>query len=178
MKVKIADYLINYIADLGVDKAFIVYGAANGDIVDAFTRTNKIQYVAVMHEQAGGFAAEGYAKVKGKKIPGVALATSGPGGMNFVTSIGNCYYDSVPAIFLTGQIKSQFLKPDPSIRQVGLRPAGSDASPRRGCQRPLNSRITGTSPRWTTYVGRATAGAVGIDVDVACGCCWALLPGG
>ena len=120
MKIKIADYLINYIADLGVDKAFIVYGAANGDIVDAFTRTNKIQYVAVMHEQAGGFAAEGYAKVKGKKIPGVALATSGPGGMNFVTSIGNCYYDSVPAIFLTGQIKSQFLKPDPSIRQVGF----------------------------------------------------------
>ena len=120
MKIKIADYLINYIADLGVDKAFIVYGAANGDIVDAFTRTNKIQYVAVMHEQAGGFAAEGYAKVKGKKIPGVALATSGPGGMNFVTSIGNCYYDSAPAIFLTGQIKSQFLKPDPSIRQVGF----------------------------------------------------------
>jgi acetolactate synthase I/II/III large subunit len=120
MKIKLADYLINYIAELGVEKAFIVYGAANGDIVDAFTRTKKIEYVAVMHEQAGGFAAEGYAKVKGKKIPGVAIATSGPGGMNFVTAIGNCYYDSVPTIFLTGQIKSQFLKPDPSIRQVGF----------------------------------------------------------
>ena len=120
MKIKLADYVINYFADLGVDKAFIVYGAANGDIVDAFTRTNKIQYVAVMHEQAGGFAAEGFAKVREKKIPGLALATSGPGGMNFVTPIGNCYYDSVPAIFITGQIKSQFLKPDPSIRQVGF----------------------------------------------------------
>ena len=120
MKIKLADYLINYIADLGVEKAFIVYGAANGDIVDAFTRTKKIEYVAVMHEQAGGFAAEGYAKVKGKKIPGVAIATSGPGGMNFVTAMGNCYYDSVPTIFLTGQIKSEFLKPDPSIRQVGF----------------------------------------------------------
>jgi acetolactate synthase I/II/III large subunit len=120
MKQKLADYLIDYLGELGVDKAFIVYGAANGDIVDAFTRTNKIQYVAVMHEQAGGFAAEGYAKVKEKKIPGVALATSGPGGMNFVTAIGNCYYDSVPVIFITGQIKSEFLKPDPSIRQVGF----------------------------------------------------------
>ena len=66
MKIKLADYVINYFADLGVDKAFIVYGAANGDIVDAFTRTNKIQYVAVMHEQAGGFAAEGFAKVREK----------------------------------------------------------------------------------------------------------------
>ena len=46
------------------------------------------------------------------------LAISGSGGMNFVTSIGNCYYDSVSAI-LTGQIKSQ-PKPDPSIRQVGF----------------------------------------------------------
>ena len=57
-------------------------------------------------------------KLKEKKSR-VALATSGPGGMNFVTSIGNCYYDSAPAI-LNFQTKSQLLKPDPSIRQVGF----------------------------------------------------------
>jgi len=119
-KIKLADYVINYLADLGIDKAFIVYGAANGDLVDAFTRTKNIEYVSVMHEQAGGFAAEGYAKVRERKTPGVAIATSGPGGMNFLTPIGNCYYDSVPVIFITGQIKSAFLKPDPSIRQVGF----------------------------------------------------------
>lgn len=96
----------------------MVYGAANGDLVDAFTRTDKTQYVAVMHEQAGGFAAEGYAKIKGK--PGVAIATSGPGGMNFVTPMGNCFYDSVSCLFITGQINSRFLRPDPSIRQVGF----------------------------------------------------------
>ena len=67
-----------------------------------------------MHEQGGGFAAEVYAKVSGK--PGVAIATSGPGGMNLLTSMGNCFYDSVPCIFITGQINSQFLRPDPSIR--------------------------------------------------------------
>ena len=49
-----------------------------------------------MHEQAGGFAAEGYAKKE--KIPGVALATSGPGGMNFAP-IGNCYHDPVLKFF-------------------------------------------------------------------------------
>src|SRR3989344_5511455 len=115
---KVADFIINHLADRGIDKIFVVYGAANGDLIDAFARTNKTRYVAVMHEQAGGFAAEGYAKVSGK--PGVAIATSGPGGINLVTPIGNCYYDSVACLFITGQINSQFLRPDPSIRQVGF----------------------------------------------------------
>jgi acetolactate synthase-1/2/3 large subunit len=106
------------LADYGIREMFVVYGSANGDIIDAFTRTNKTRYVAVMHEQGGGFAAEGYAKISGK--PGVAIATSGPGGMNLVTPIGNCFYDSVPSLFITGQVNSQFLRPDPSIRQIGF----------------------------------------------------------
>lgn len=115
---KVADFVIQHLADQGIDKMFVVYGAANGELIDAFTRTNKTQYVAVMHEQAGGFAAEGYAKVTGR--PGVAIATSGPGGMNLLTAMGNCYYDSVPCLFITGQINSRFLRSDPSIRQVGF----------------------------------------------------------
>jgi acetolactate synthase I/II/III large subunit len=116
--IKVADYIIHTLAERGIDKMFVVYGAANGDLIDAFTRTAATEYVAVMHEQAGGFAAEAYAKVKG--VPGVAIATSGPGGMNLLTSMGNCFYDSVPCVFLTGQINSRFLRPDPSIRQVGF----------------------------------------------------------
>ena len=119
-KIKLADYVIDFYSSIGVDKIFVVYGAANGDLIDAFTRNRKTKYVAVMHEQAGGFAVEGYSKVKELGIPGVAIATSGPGGMNFVTSIGNCFYDSVPTIFITGQIKTQFLRSDKSIRQVGF----------------------------------------------------------
>jgi acetolactate synthase-1/2/3 large subunit len=115
---KVADYVIKYLADQGTDKMFVVYGAANGDLIDAFTRIKNTEYVAVMHEQAGGFAAEGYAKIKEK--PGVAIATSGPGGQNLLTCMGNCFYDSTPAIFITGQIHSQFLRPDESIRQVGF----------------------------------------------------------
>src|SRR3990167_10513664 len=115
---KLADYVINTLADLGIDRIFLVYGSACGHLVDAFTRTDKTRYVAVMHEQAASFMAEGWSKVKGK--PGVAIATSGPGGMNLVTGIGNCFYDSVPCLFLTGQINSRFLRPDPSIRQIGF----------------------------------------------------------
>ena len=61
---KLADYVIHTLGDYGIDEMFVVYGAANGDLIDAFTRTEKTRYVAVMHEQAGGFAAEGYAKIK------------------------------------------------------------------------------------------------------------------
>lgn len=116
--IKVADFIINTLAERSIDKMFVVYGAANGDLIDAFTRTAATKYVAVMHEQAGGFAAEGYAKVTGR--PGVAIATSGPGGMNLLTSMGNCFYDSIPCVFLTGQINSRFLRPDPSIRQIGF----------------------------------------------------------
>jgi len=119
--VRLADYIIQTLARHGIDKVFVVYGAANGDLIDAFTKTNQTEYVAVMHEQAGGFAAEGYAKISGKI--GVSIATSGPGGMNLLTPMGNCFYDSTPCLFLTGQIHSQFLRPDPSLRQVGFQEA-------------------------------------------------------
>ena len=115
---KLADYVVNFLADRGIDKVFVLYGAANGHLIDAFTRTNKTSYVATMHEQAAGFAAECWAKVK--DLPGVAMVTSGPGATNLVTSIANCFFDSVPSIFITGQVNSQFLRPDPDVRQVGF----------------------------------------------------------
>jgi acetolactate synthase-1/2/3 large subunit len=118
MKQKVADYIIQYLADLGIDKIFVVYGSANGDLIDAFVRVENTDYVCVMNEQGGGFAAEGYAKTSGKF--GVAIATSGPGATNFVTSIGNCFYDSVPCLFLTGQISTKFLRPSEEIRQIGF----------------------------------------------------------
>jgi len=120
-KIKVADYVINHLAEIGVSDVFVVYGAANGNLIDAFTRNDNIDYVATMHEQGAGFAAEGYAKVS--KNLGVAIATSGPGGMNLVTSMGNCFYDSVPCLFLTGQIKTRYMRPEKTIRQIGFQEA-------------------------------------------------------
>src|SRR3989344_8968594 len=113
---KLADYTIGFYADKGIKDIFEVYGSANADLIDAFTRNSNTRYISVMHEQAGGFAAEAYAKVTGK--PGVTIATSGPGGQNLVTPIANCYYDSVPCLFLTGQVN--VLRPDNSLRQLGF----------------------------------------------------------
>ena len=116
---KLADYVIDYLADLGIKHVFVVYGAAIGDLVDAFTKTDRIEYVCVMHEQAGAFAGETLTKVA-RDILGVTLVTSGPGGTNLLTGIANCWYDSIPNIYITGQIKSDFLRKDPAIRQVGF----------------------------------------------------------
>lgn len=119
MKMKVADYIIKRLEEAGIRECFVVYGAANGDLIDAFTRMEKIRYICTIHEQGAGFMAEGYAKASGNF--GVAIATSGPGGQNFVTSIANCYYDSVPCLFITGQVKTQFMRQaDSKIRQIGF----------------------------------------------------------
>ena len=115
----IADAILARLALEGIDTAFLVYGGAISELCDAFTRQDKIQYVCFMHEQSCGFAAEGYAKTKG--ISGLAIATSGPGGMNLVTAIGNCFFDSTPCIFITGQVATNLIKPDGSgLRQLGF----------------------------------------------------------
>jgi len=117
--VKAYDYIVWRLAREGIRKVFLVQGAANNDLIYALAdRAPEIDYVCTVHEQAAGFAAEGYAKVTGGL--GVALATSGPGGQNLLTCVANCYYDSVPVLFLTGQVNSRFLRPDPAIRQLGF----------------------------------------------------------
>ena len=58
----------------------------------------------------GGAAAEGYAKASGQV--GVALATSGPGATNLVTCIADAVMDSVPTVFLTGQVPPELIGAD------------------------------------------------------------------
>jgi acetolactate synthase-1/2/3 large subunit len=102
---------------LEVDTVFGVYGGAIAELWDAFTRQDKLKYVCPMHEQSASFMAEGYSKVHGF---GVAMSTSGPGGLNMVTGIANCFYDSTPCLFITGQVQTRFIKPSPEIRQLGF----------------------------------------------------------
>ena len=118
MAVKVADYILGRLAEEKVDTIFLVYGGAIGELVDAIGRQDKIKYVATMGEQCAGFAAEGYAKTRHHL--GVALATSGPGGGNLMTAIQNCYYDSVPVLFITGQVNTRFMRKDKSMRQLGF----------------------------------------------------------
>lgn len=117
---KVSDYIINELAKLNVKKVFTVYGGASAGLIDAFTRTSKIEYIVTSHEQIAGFAAEGYAKINGL---GAVIVTSGPGAQNLQTCISNCFYDSTPVVFLTGQCPLPFLSCNEKVRQIGFQEA-------------------------------------------------------
>src|ERR1700758_5140867 len=93
----------------GVDVVFGLPGGANLPTYDAFVNGG-IRHILVRHEAGGGHAAEGYAKATGKV--GVAFATSGPGATNLMTPICDAMMDSVPVVFITGQVRTELLGTD------------------------------------------------------------------
>jgi acetolactate synthase-1/2/3 large subunit len=93
----------------GVDTVFGLPGGANLPTYDALYDAG-IRHILCRHEQGAGHAAEGYAKASGKV--GVALATSGPGATNLVTAIADANLDSVPTVFITGQVRTELLGTD------------------------------------------------------------------
>lgn len=118
---KVTSYIAHFLKSKGIDTVFELQGGMITRIIDEIHKLGEIAIVSVHHEQAAAFAADAYARVK--NIPGVALATSGPGATNLITGIGNCYYDSVPAIFITGQVNLNEQKGDRPIRQLGFQEA-------------------------------------------------------
>ncbi len=115
---KLSDYVIDFIIKQGVSHIFEFVGGAIVHLLDSTYEREDIECVSVHHEQAGAFAAEAYARVNGKL--GVAMATSGPGALNMLTGIGSCYFDSVPCLFITGQVNTYEYKFDSPVRQIGF----------------------------------------------------------
>jgi acetolactate synthase I/II/III large subunit len=103
------DALMECLKAEGVDVVFGLPGGANLPTYDAFYDAG-IRHILVRHEAGGGHAAEGYAKSTGKV--GVSLGTSGPGATNLVTPICDAMMDSVPVVFLTGQVRTELLGTD------------------------------------------------------------------
>ncbi|HXW59623.1 MAG TPA: biosynthetic-type acetolactate synthase large subunit [Solirubrobacteraceae bacterium] len=103
------DALMECLKAEGVDVVFGLPGGANLPTYDAFVDAG-IRHILVRHEAGGGHAAEGYAKASGKV--GVAFATSGPGATNLITPICDAMMDSVPVVFITGQVRTELLGTD------------------------------------------------------------------
>jgi acetolactate synthase-1/2/3 large subunit len=103
------DALMECLKAEGVDVVFGLPGGANLPTYDAFYDAG-IRHILVRHEAGGGHAAEGYAKATGKV--GVSLGTSGPGATNLVTPICDAMMDSVPVVFLTGQVRTDLIGTD------------------------------------------------------------------
>jgi acetolactate synthase-1/2/3 large subunit len=103
------DALMECLKAEGVDVVFGLPGGANLPTYDAFV-DGGIRHILVRHEAGGGHAAEGYAKATGRV--GVAFATSGPGATNLTTPICDAMMDSVPVVFITGQVRTELLGTD------------------------------------------------------------------
>jgi acetolactate synthase I/II/III large subunit len=104
-----ADALWKALEAEGVEHVFGIPGGANLPTYDALY-DSKITHIQARHEQGAGHAAEGYAKASGRV--GVALATSGPGATNLVTAITDAMMDSVPTVFITGQVRTDLIGTD------------------------------------------------------------------
>lgn len=115
---KVSDFIAEFIEKKGISSVFELSGGMITHILDSLHQKTKVNIVTMHHEQSAAFAAEGFARISG--LPGIALATSGPGATNLLTGIGSCYFDSTPAIFITGQVNRHELKGDSSLRQLGF----------------------------------------------------------
>jgi acetolactate synthase-1/2/3 large subunit len=113
---RVADYIFNSLADYGVRHVFLVVGGGAMYLNDALKKEKRIRYVCFHHEQACAMAAEGYARTSGKLA--VVCVTSGPGGTNTLTGLIGQWLDSVPVLYLSGQVKQETLKSD-GLRQLG-----------------------------------------------------------
>ncbi|KAI3785871.1 hypothetical protein L1987_44997 [Smallanthus sonchifolius] len=105
-----ADVLVEALEREGVTDVFAYPGGASMEIHQALTRSNTIRNVLPRHEQGGVFAAEGYARASG--LPGVCIATSGPGATNLVSGLADALLDSVPMVAITGQVPRRMIGTD------------------------------------------------------------------
>ncbi len=114
----LADCIARFIAEKNTPAVFQLSGGMIAFIIDAIGRLGKTPIINTRHEQAAGFAAEGSARIS--RIPGFAMGTSGPGATNLITPIASSYFDSIPVVYITGQVNQKELRTNPSQRQNGF----------------------------------------------------------
>ncbi|MFK3792773.1 thiamine pyrophosphate-binding protein [Pseudomonas piscis] len=124
---KASDAVAKVLADNNVLYGFELIGGMITHLVDSINLLGKTKLVSMHHEQGAAFAASAVSRATHHKTLGVALATSGPGATNLITGIADCWLDSHPCIFLTGQVNTSELKGNRDIRQQGFQELDSVA---------------------------------------------------
>lgn len=115
---KLSDFIAEFLSEYGCTHVFGYPGGAITHMIDSLYNNKDICFISTYHEQAAAFAAEGYARIKNDI--GVAIATSGPGATNLITGIGSSFFDSIPVLYITGQVNTYEYKSDLKIRQLGF----------------------------------------------------------
>ncbi len=117
---KASDAVAKFLAAHHIHYCFELVGGMITHLLDSLAQDGRFNIISMHHEQSAAFAAEGVARqAMGQQIA-VAMGTSGPGATNLITGIGSCWFDSIPCLFITGQVNTHELKGERAIRQQGF----------------------------------------------------------
>ena len=120
--INLSDYVLKFLIKKNIKNVFLMTGGAISFMIDAFSRTKKINYTCVAHEQAAAMMADAYSR-SGPNLS-CTMATSGPGATNLITGIACSWFDSIPSIHITGQVNSYekqgAQKGTKNTRQIGF----------------------------------------------------------
>jgi acetolactate synthase-1/2/3 large subunit len=106
-EVKGGQLLVEALQAEGMDTVFGLIGSHVTEIYNALLGAPQIRHIAVRHEQAAAYMADGYARATGR--PGVCVVTAGPGATNTLTATATAFADSSPTLTIAGQVPSHVL---------------------------------------------------------------------
>ena len=115
---RVADYIADAIAAMGVKEVFLLPGGGSMYLNDAVGKHPKINVVACLHEQAAAISAEAYGRIHLSGI-GVVMVTTGPGATNALTAVAGAWIESVPMMVISGQVKRADMLHGAPLRQRG-----------------------------------------------------------
>lgn len=118
--IKVSDYIANRLTEHGISDVFMISGGGAMHLNDSLGNNPKLTYWTNHHEQACAIAAEGYYRASGKMA--VVNVTSGPGGLNCITGVMGQWTDSIPVLYISGQVKYETTIY--SCKELGLRQLG------------------------------------------------------
>ncbi|MBM3206624.1 MAG: thiamine pyrophosphate-binding protein [Candidatus Staskawiczbacteria bacterium] len=116
--ITVADYVAFFLAKNKIKHVFGMTGGASLHLIHAISRRIDIEMVFTHHEQSAAMCADAYARVS--KNLGAAIATSGPGATNLITGICCSFFDSIPVMYITGQVSTSRSKGNTGVRQIGF----------------------------------------------------------
>jgi len=168
-KCRVADYVMAYLADLGVENVFYLPGGGAMYLDDALFSEERLTSVICHHEQACGIAAEANGRTSTAGF-GVACVTTGPGATNILTPVAGAWIESLPMLVISGQVKRSDALSGRPLRQGGVQEVdiiSMVSSVTKYCvtvQNPEDIRYCLEKSIWEMQCGRA--GPVWLDIPL------------
>lgn len=121
MAIRVADYIAKFIYDNNVKHVFMLAGGGIMHLTDGLACNKDLKIICLHHEQAISMAIESYSRTTNNF--GVGYFTTGPGATNALTGLAGAWLDSVPCLFISGQVKRRetvYKAKIPGLRQIGV----------------------------------------------------------